>query len=206
VIRQRSVKIALVAAWAVAVVLLVGVGLKLFNELVLTPDRIAPGTRPVVSREREKRKIDIFFADENASMLVAEKRSIMLGAAIPADAKALVAEIIKGPESDTLLSTLPGGVRLLAAYEVGDTLVLDFSNELQTNHSGGSTGELFAVYSIVNTVALSLDEVAGVRILVEGMEVETLAGHLDLTRPLSIDLKLLERPRRQTARSSDYAG
>jgi spore germination protein GerM len=74
---------------------------------------------------------------------------------------------------------------LLGAYQLGDTLVLDFSRELQTNHSGGSAGELLTVYSIVNTLAENIHGISRVQILVEGNEVETLAGHLDLREPLS---------------------
>jgi len=179
----------LAAAWAVAVVLLVGVGLKLLNEFALAPQRTASLPLPPTSIERKEREIEVYFADENASKLVAETRFVMLGAGIPADAKTIMAEIIKGPQSDLLLPTVPAGTRLLAVYEVGDLLVLDFTHELQTNHTGGSTGELMTVYSIVNTLTENLKSVKRIRMLVEGEEVENLAGHIDLTKPLSPNLK-----------------
>ena len=188
-IKQRSLKIMLAAAWAVAVVLLVGVGLKLLNEFVLAPQRTSPLPLPPTSIERKEREIKIYFADENASKLIAETRFVMLGAGTPTDAKTIVAEVIKGPQSDRLLPTVPAGTRLLAVYEVGDLLVLDFTHELQTNHTGGSTGELVTVYSIVNTLVENLQRINRIRMLVEGEEVENLAGHIDLTNPLSPDLK-----------------
>jgi hypothetical protein len=36
-----------------------------------------------------------------------------------------------------------------------------------------------------------LPEVRGVRLLVEGQEVDTLTGHLDLTRPIAFDDRLV---------------
>jgi germination protein M len=144
---------------------------------------------PPTSIERKEREVKIYFADEDASTLVAESRFVMFGAGIPVDAKTIMAEIIKGPRSDLLLPTVPAGTRLLAAYELGDLLVLDFTHELRTNHVGGSTGELMTVYSIVNTLTENLKSVKRIRMLVEGEEIENLAGHIDLTKPLSPNLK-----------------
>ena len=187
--KERSVKIALAAVWAVVVIFLVGFGLKLFNDFILVPQQPSSAPLPPVSVERKEREIKIFFADENASALVPERRMAELGAGKAADAATIVAEIIKGPRADSLLPTIPEGARLLSAYELGDLLVLDFTHEIKTNHTGGSTGELLTVYSIVNTLARNLDGIKRVRMLVEGEEVETLGGHLDLTRPLSPNLR-----------------
>ena len=42
--------------------------------------------------------------------------------------------------------------------------------------------ELLAVYALVNTVAQNFPEVRQVRILLDGREAQTLAGHIDLSR------------------------
>lgn len=43
-------------------------------------------------------------------------------------------------------------------------------------------GELLAVYALVNSLTLSMSEVRQVRFLMDGREVQTLAGHIDLSR------------------------
>jgi germination protein M len=187
--REQSLKIGLAALWGAAVIFLVVFGLKLLNDFILSPQGVSPLTVPRVRVEREEREIDVYFADENATMLVPEKRLAILGDGGPADAGVIVAELIKGPQSDTLLPTVPSGTRLLDAYKVGDLLVLDFTHDIQTNHTGGSTGELLTVYSIVNSLAHNLDGINSVQLLVEGEEMESLAGHLDLKKPLSPNLK-----------------
>ena len=106
-----------------------------------------------------------------------------------ADAKAIMEELIKGPLSAELYPTIPADTRLLNAYALGDMLVLDFTHELQTNHAGGSTGELLTVYSIVNTITQNIEGIRRIQMLVEGEEIESLAGHLDLTKPLSPNTK-----------------
>jgi len=189
--KQRSVKIALAAVWAVVVVFLVVFGLKLFSDFVLVPRQTTLLPRPSPSPGREQREIKVYFADKEAAKLVPEKRLAKLGAGPAADAETIIGELIKGPRSADLLPTIPPDTRLLNAYALGDMLVLDFTNELQTNHTGGSTGELLTVYSIVNTIAQNLGGIRKVQMLVEGEEIETLAGHLDLTKPLFPDMKWL---------------
>ena len=66
---------------------------------------------------------------------------------------------------------------------------VDLSKEAVTNHRGGSLDELFAVYAIVNAITVNLPAIKGVQILIDGQEVDTLAGHVDLRHPLSKNLR-----------------
>ena len=50
--------------------------------------------------------------------------------------------------------------------------------------AGGSLDEIFTVYSIVNTLTDNLPAIAAVQLLVDGHQVDTLAGHVDVRRPL----------------------
>jgi len=54
--------------------------------------------------------------------------------------------------------------------------------------------ELLAVYALVNTVAQNFTEVRQVRILVDGREVQTLAGHIDLSRSFVKRTDLVRNP------------
>lgn len=167
-----------------AVVLLLGFGLKLMRELGVNPAQ-APSFISLPSlRKPGEQEIKIYFSNEDATRLVPEKRRVLLGAGTAADATAITSELLSGPSSPTLLRTIPPGTRLLNAYRADSMLVLDFTQELRANHPKGSTAELMTVYSIVNTMAENLREITEVQILVEGQEIETLAGHVDLARPL----------------------
>ena len=44
--------------------------------------------------------------------------------------------------------------------------------------------ELFTIYAIVNALTVNLPAVTRVQILIDGKEVDTLAGHVDLRHPL----------------------
>ena len=66
--------------------------------------------------------------------------------------------------------------------EKGDAFV-DVSG-ISAAHPGGSLTELLTVQAIVNAVTANLPAVQRVQILVDGKEVDTIAGHVDIRQPL----------------------
>ena len=91
------------------------------------------------------------------------------------------------------MSAVPPGTALRAVYltERGDAYV-DLSREAVTAHPGGTLSELLTVYTIVNALTVNLPAVHSVQILIDGKEVETLAGHVDLRQPLAKNLALVQ--------------
>ena len=88
-----------------------------------------------------------------------------------------------------LLSPFPRGTRLRSVYLADDgILFVDLSAEVTTEHSGGSLDELLTVYALVNALTTNVAEIGAVQILVDGGEVDTLAGHIDLRQPLTPNL------------------
>ena len=61
---------------------------------------------------------------------------------------------------------------------------VDLSKEVVSRHTGGSTNEALTVYTLVDALTANLPAIQSVQILVDGKQVETLAGHIDLRRPL----------------------
>jgi len=131
-------------------------------------------------------KIKIYFSDDSANYLAAEKRDIDEDMDLYLQ---IFEELKAGPENDNLQNTIPEGSKLIDYQLENKFLTLNFNLALKNNHWGGSTGEQLTVFSIVNSYT-SLDEVDSVKILLEGEEVESLVGHLDLTQPLLYNQKL----------------
>jgi hypothetical protein len=67
---------------------------------------------------------------------------------------------------------------------------VDLSKEASQGTSG-SHDELLSVYSIVNSLTVNFPAVKRVQILLEDRPTDTLAGHVDLSRPLTADMTLL---------------
>jgi len=140
------------------------------------------------AEEPKMRMVNIYFADENAEYLLAERKEVFDSSNL---AENTLEELLKGPAEEGHIKTIPEGTEIKRISTGGDTIVLNFSREFVDNHPGGSAFELMTVYSIVNTVT----EVSGVRkvkFLVEGQEIESLTGHLDLTQPIERDESLIK--------------
>ncbi len=60
-------------------------------------------------------------------------------------------------------------------------------------YSYGSSSEMSAVYTLVNTLAFNFKTVKKVALLVEGGERETLGGHIDLSKPFVPQYSLIAK-------------
>lgn len=78
--------------------------------------------------------------------------------------------------------TIPADAELLAFYILSDgTAVADFSEALSAETPSGIESEQLVIDSIAGTLENNVSTVHRLKILIHGQEVETLAGHLDLT-------------------------
>ena len=132
--------------------------------------------------------IKVYYPDENATGLVAVEKSIK-----DTDNKyqAAVEALMAGTEKKGLANVFPKKAKLLQVTVSGKVAKVNFSREVQKNFVGGSTGEEMLVGSVVNTLT-EFPEIQKVQILVDGQEVETLSGHMDLSQPLPRMTELLK--------------
>ena len=130
----------------------------------------------------------LYYVTEDGRALTRHEADLPFGADPLARARVVVEQQL-APPPPPLLSPFPEDTSLLALYLASDgNIFVDLSEEVTTGHSGGSLDELFTVYALVNALAISVPEIAAVQIMVEGREVDTLAGHVDLRQPLEPSL------------------
>jgi len=78
--------------------------------------------------------------------------------------------------------TIPADAELLGFYILPDgTAIADFSDALATETPSGILSEEMTVDSIARTLESNVSGLHRLKILIHGQEVETLAGHVDLT-------------------------
>jgi germination protein M len=180
------------------IVVLVIIGYLIFNKLIV-PVWERYTEKPVITKEvpykeeeikeveplpiEEMVEVNLYFSDSQAMYLIPEKRKI---SQIPSIVRQAVNELIKGPENSDFYRTIPEGTQVNEVYIADDIVYIDLSEEIFKNHPGGSSGELMTVYSIVNTLT-EIPPIKGVQILVEGNEMESLVGHIDISMPLLRD-------------------
>jgi len=142
----------------------------------------AEAARPGAAARRIK--ATLYYVSADGLRLAAAERDVLFAEGTAEQARRIVEALLE-PAPEGLASAIPPGTELRGLFvgERGDAYV-DFGGSLRTNHPGGSTSEILTVYAIVSAVTMNLPAITSVQILIDGHEVDTLAGHVDLRRPL----------------------
>jgi hypothetical protein len=143
----------------------------------------APPTEP-----RVKAKL-FWAASANDGSLAPVTVDLQLSADPVLRAKQVLDTLLAGPV-DVEHRTLPPDAVLLAFYLLPDgTGIADFSEALAISTPSGIASEQLAVDSIVHTLAANVPQIQRLKILIHGQEVETIAGHLDLTNTFAVNAR-----------------
>jgi hypothetical protein len=119
--------------------------------------------------------------------------------------KQVLNTLLAGPV-DTELRTLPPDAALLAFYLLPDgTAIADFSEALATSIPSGIESEQMALDSITKTLQANVPQVRRLKVLIHGQEVETLAGHLDLTQTFMVNASAGPAPRAAVSNAAPTA-
>jgi spore germination protein GerM len=137
-----------------------------------------------------KIKAQLFYVSEDGGRLISAERDVAY-AEQPIDQAREILNAQLAPVAAPLVSAIPPGTVLRALFltENGQAFV-DLSRDAATAHPGGSLNEMLTIYTIVHALTFNLPAITAVQLLVDGKEVDTLAGHIDLRRPLSKNLQL----------------
>jgi hypothetical protein len=190
-VSKRAIIIAAIA------VLLVGLASWALVRFLTTTD-IEPTTPPPVAEKTPpaERRISatVYYVAADGLRLVPITREVIFGATPALQAKHLVEALLE-PAPAGVTGAVPEGTTLRGVFvaDNGDAFV-DFGDDLLKRHPGGSLTEIYTVYAIVHTLTTNLPAIHAVQILVSGHEVDTLAGHVDLRRPLPPSPQWLEPP------------
>ena len=124
--------------------------------------------------------VALYVADDQLGALRHEEASL----ALPADPSLRTQEVLRALIARYSLKDsphpLPAGADVNDVYVVNGTAVVDLSDAFAGGHRSGIMVEELTVLSLVQTLAANLPGIAQVKILVNGQERDTLAGHADL--------------------------
>jgi hypothetical protein len=186
--RRRAAMFAGVAVLALVAGWVLFIGLPRWYGPKPPAESAAGGAAASTAAAERKITATLYYVSEDGLSLVGAQREVPFGEPIVEQARRIVeAQLVSAPEP--LASAVPQGTTLRAVYisERGDAFV-DLTGEVTSRHTGGSLDELFTVYTIVNALTVNLPAISRVQILVDGKEVDTLAGHVDLRHPLQQNL------------------
>lgn len=175
---------------AVVIVAVIALGLVGYYLMVKRANRSGPEPGGIGREEPQAGQpvvLTLYFGNEDASGVAPEERTVRRTNETMEEL--IIRELIKGPQTG-LNRSIPEGTRLLSV-EVKDAIAyVNFSQEFQTNHWGGSAGEMITLYSVINSLT-ELDYIDSVQFLVEGERIESLAGHWSTNEPMPRDESLI---------------
>jgi hypothetical protein len=103
--------------------------------------------------------------------------------------------------------TIPADAELLGLYILPDgTAIADFSDALASKTPSGILSEKLAVDSIARTLENNVPSLHRLKILIHGQEVDTLAGHVDLTEFFDLNPDPQQPPRPTAGGAPGSAG
>jgi spore germination protein GerM len=181
------------------VVIAAAVGWVLFVGLPRWTSASPPPPAPVAAtaapaEPAPKIRARLYYLAEDGLHLQSADREVLVGSSTVDQARNLIDALLE-PAPEPLLSVIPSDTKLRNIYITPEGVAfVDLSGEVRSGHPGGALAELFTVYSVVNTLADNLPAVTAVQILIDGREADTLAGHVDLRRPLPRSARWVEQP------------
>lgn len=145
------------------------------------------------------RSVTLFFAADG-TRLAREARTIE-----PCDdnnscLKSILDELLSGPVGE-FEEALPEGTSVDEAHIEGDQAIIELNSTFSDAMLSGSSAEMLAVYSLVNTVAVNFPQIQSVKLNINGNE-ETILRHLDLSDPLQPDYSLEQSSPEESGKSS----
>ncbi|HEY0592805.1 MAG TPA: GerMN domain-containing protein [Thermoanaerobaculia bacterium] len=148
-------------------------------------EKSAQDARADAANRVTTRPVLLYFEGADG-LLAPERREMPLPQTDAAAIHPLLAALLAGPKTAGLPKPLPDGTIVRGAFVLPEgTAIVDLGGRtIQEGWQTGSHDELMAAYAIVQTAVVNLPSVKRVHILVGGELAETLAGHIDLSKPL----------------------
>jgi spore germination protein GerM len=141
--------------------------------------------------DKSKSVVHLYFTDKKNSFLSAEQRTLLNTGEAAEFGKTIIEALIQGPR-EGLMRTIPPETTLHSLYVAQDgTAYVDITATIKDAHPGGVRSEQMTIFSIVNSLILNIPEIDAVKILIDGSEAMTLAGHIDLRFPFRANMLLI---------------
>ena len=126
--------------------------------------------------------VKVYYPDDSGMRLVEVEREVVVDDTTD-KYTAAVESLLEEPDEDNLTKIFPNNAAIRSVTVENGLAIVDLDGKFLKNFVGGSTGEELLVGSVVDTLT-NFPEVTRVQFLVDGKEIETLSGHMDLSTPL----------------------
>jgi spore germination protein GerM len=125
--------------------------------------------------------ITLYFPSYAGGNLLPETRSLKLSSDNIKAVRQILLALIEGSHQGHGTALSPATIIRAVFLSQDGTAIVDLSQEALADFRPGIESESLAVYSIVDSLCANITQVKEVKFLVQGQEVQTLDGHVDLT-------------------------
>lgn len=142
------------------------------------------------SEKGPQQSVALFFPSIEEGVLIQESRRLTLASSDTDRIRQIFLALMEGSRQGHE-RPLASGAELRAAFLTSDgTAYLDLASSSLPLFDPGIGSETLVVYSVVDSICMNIPAVKRVRFLVQGQEVDTLNGHVDLTQAFVPDTNL----------------
>lgn len=173
----------------VGIIIALAVTLLLIAKSKQTEISKAPPKLPESKNQSDVRlqteQVNIFLLDPESLEVKPIKVEVQLSRE-PIDRLKSIVDTLTKETPTNYRNPIPRGTVLNEVFiDTQKTVYLDFSHHLTDGHIGGTMAEYITISAILKTVFDNFpDEIRHIQLLVEGQEIETLTGHVNLSAPM----------------------
>lgn len=134
--------------------------------------------------QEEVQNLKIYYGVKGKEKIEGETKRVRRNPVLIGQARQIVNSLIENPTNERLYKLLPEDLTLRGLFYNSGLFIIDFSREFNKIYSYGTSEQVLAVYSIVNSIT-ELEPKAQVRFLINGSEPDGEEGHVDLSQKFS---------------------
>jgi Sporulation and spore germination len=182
--RQMWVTTAVLLALAMAMSLYLW---QLRNREALPPAATATATPVAPPKSGPTQQVTLWVADDDPGVLRTQSATIPLASGRQQQAQELLRALINVYAAKDSGHSLPPGAEVNNVYLVDPGLaVIDINGAFADGQTSGVLAEELTVASLIQTLSSNIQGLTQVKILADGKERDTLAGHADLSGIFSV--------------------
>lgn len=172
--------------WSFILILMAGLGLLYYQN-----NQLSQNCRGLIKKLHQEQVV-VFFIENKVTDF--KLKPVICTVKANEDRHLQALQILFGPPIKRpplkLIELFPKGIKILSFTVKNGLATVDLNEEVR-HLNVGSGLETLAVASIVNTLT-KFPDIYRVKILIEGKEVESLAGHVDLTNNLNYNDQVVD--------------
>jgi len=136
-----------------------------------------------------------YIPDRNNINLIKVSRPVNTPEELEEKIRMVVEELLKS--KDTVNEIYPEGMSVRSVYVFKKTAFVSISSAFRKNYNSGVWTEIMAVDAIVNTICGNFSMIKEVKLLIDDMEEEIFAAHVDISGALNPDISMVKGPHAQ---------